>query len=111
MQTAARRPTHRGHANGSPASLEVVPALALHALRRVEQLTSVGGMTIVDDLVAHPGLYIGIDSVARSDLRGAARIVCTSELALTQAQALGLVSGVPLYKALGGVWSDSTSAR
>lgn len=34
-------------------------------------------MTIVDDLVAHPGLYIGIDSVARSDLRGAARIVVT----------------------------------
>jgi hypothetical protein len=34
-------------------------------------------MTIVDDLVAHPGLYVGIDSVANSDLRGAARIVVT----------------------------------
>src|SRR5664279_3315894 len=34
-------------------------------------------MAIVDDLVAHPGLYIGIDSVANSDLRGAARIVVT----------------------------------
>ena len=34
-------------------------------------------MTIVDDLLAHPGLYIGIDSVADSDLRGAARIVVT----------------------------------
>ena len=34
-------------------------------------------MTIVDDLLAHPGLYIGIDSVANSDLRGAARIVVT----------------------------------
>jgi hypothetical protein len=34
-------------------------------------------MTIVDDLVAHPGLYIGIDSVAGSDLRGAARMVVT----------------------------------
>jgi hypothetical protein len=31
-------------------------------------------MTIVDDLLAHPGLYLGIDSVAGSDLRGAARI-------------------------------------
>jgi len=34
-------------------------------------------MTIVDDLLAHPGLYIGIDTVADSDLRGAARIVVT----------------------------------
>ena len=34
-------------------------------------------MTIVDDLLAHPGLYIGIDSDARSDLPGAARIVVT----------------------------------
>jgi len=34
-------------------------------------------MTIVDDLLAHPGLYIGIDSVANSDLRGAARIIVT----------------------------------
>jgi len=34
-------------------------------------------MAIVDDLVAHPGLYVGIDSVANSDLRGAARIVVT----------------------------------
>jgi hypothetical protein len=34
-------------------------------------------MTIVDDLLAHPGLYVGIDSVANSDLRGAARIVVT----------------------------------
>jgi hypothetical protein len=34
-------------------------------------------MTIVDDLLAHPGLYIGIDSVAESDLRGAARMVVT----------------------------------
>ena len=32
-------------------------------------------MGIVDDLLAHPGLYIGIDTVADSDLRGAARIV------------------------------------
>jgi hypothetical protein len=32
-------------------------------------------MTIVDDLLAYPGLYIGIDSVADSDLRGAARIM------------------------------------
>jgi hypothetical protein len=32
-------------------------------------------MTIVDDLLAHPGLYIGIDSVAGSERRGAARIV------------------------------------
>ena len=34
-------------------------------------------MAIVDDLLAHPGLYIGIDRVADSDLRGAARIVVT----------------------------------
>jgi hypothetical protein len=34
-------------------------------------------MTIVDDLLAQPGLYIGIDSVANSDLRGAARIIVT----------------------------------
>jgi hypothetical protein len=34
-------------------------------------------MAIVDDLLAHPGLYIGIDNVADSDLRGAARIVVT----------------------------------
>jgi hypothetical protein len=34
-------------------------------------------MTIVDDLLAHPGLYIGVDSVAGSDWRGAARIVVT----------------------------------
>jgi hypothetical protein len=34
-------------------------------------------MTIVDDLLAHPGLYIGIDRVANSDLRGAARLVVT----------------------------------
>lgn len=35
-------------------------------------------MTIVDDLVAHPGLYIGIDSVANSELRGAARMTVTA---------------------------------
>ena len=34
-------------------------------------------MTIVDDLLAHPGLYIGIDSASRSDLQGAARMVVT----------------------------------
>lgn len=34
-------------------------------------------MTIVDDLLAHPGLYLGIDTVVGSDLRGAARIVVT----------------------------------
>jgi hypothetical protein len=32
-------------------------------------------MGIVDDLLAHPGLYIGIDTVPDSDLRGAARII------------------------------------
>lgn len=31
-------------------------------------------MAIVDDLLANPGLYIGIDTVQDSDLRGAARI-------------------------------------
>jgi hypothetical protein len=35
-------------------------------------------MSIVDDLLAHPGLYIGIDAVAESELRGAARIEVTS---------------------------------
>jgi hypothetical protein len=34
-------------------------------------------MSIVDDLLAHPGLYLGIDSLEGSDLRGAARIVVT----------------------------------
>jgi hypothetical protein len=34
-------------------------------------------MTIVDELLAQPGLYIGIDTVADSDLRGAARMVVT----------------------------------
>jgi hypothetical protein len=34
-------------------------------------------MTIVDDLLANPGMYIGIDTVAGSDLRGAARMVVT----------------------------------
>ncbi|MGH8979006.1 MAG: hypothetical protein ACRDV7_13090 [Acidimicrobiia bacterium] len=34
-------------------------------------------MGIVDDLLANPGLYIGIDRVMDSDLRGAARIAVT----------------------------------
>jgi hypothetical protein len=34
-------------------------------------------MTIVDDLLAHPGLYIGIDTVAGSEQRGAARLIVT----------------------------------
>jgi hypothetical protein len=34
-------------------------------------------MTIVDDLLANPGLYLGIDSLTDSDLRGAARLVIT----------------------------------
>jgi hypothetical protein len=32
-------------------------------------------MPILDDLIAHPGLYIGVDEVQGSDLRGAARMV------------------------------------
>src|SRR4051812_39633989 len=35
-------------------------------------------MTIVDDLLARPGLYLGIDSVSGTDQRGAARIVVTA---------------------------------
>lgn len=34
-------------------------------------------MTIVDDLLEAPGLYVGIDNSAGSDLQGAARIVVT----------------------------------
>jgi hypothetical protein len=34
-------------------------------------------VTIVDDLLAHPGLYVGIDNAGSSDARGAARIVVT----------------------------------
>ena len=34
-------------------------------------------MTIVDDLLANPGLYIGIDTVAGSAWQGAARFVVT----------------------------------
>lgn len=36
---------------------------------------SVAFMTIVDDLLANPGLYLGIDEVAGTEFRGAARIV------------------------------------
>jgi hypothetical protein len=32
-------------------------------------------MAIVDDLLANPGLYVGVDTVVGSDLRGAARMV------------------------------------
>ncbi len=32
-------------------------------------------MTIVDDLLANPGVYVGIDRVAGTDFEGAARIV------------------------------------
>jgi hypothetical protein len=34
-------------------------------------------MSIVDDLCAHPGLYLGIDEMAGTDLRGAVRMVVT----------------------------------
>jgi hypothetical protein len=34
-------------------------------------------MTIVDDLLANPGLYLGIDTLVDSESRGAARIVVT----------------------------------
>jgi hypothetical protein len=35
-------------------------------------------MTIVDDLLANTGIYVGIDSMAGFDERGAARIVVTA---------------------------------
>ncbi len=41
----------------------------------------------------------------------AERNLFTSELALTQAQRLELVSGVQLYKALGGGWTESGGTR
>lgn len=34
-------------------------------------------MSIVDDLLANPGLYVGIDDAQDSELRGAARIIVT----------------------------------
>ena len=34
-------------------------------------------MGIVDDLLAHPGLYLGIDTPKRLDTKGAAKIVVT----------------------------------
>jgi hypothetical protein len=34
-------------------------------------------MSIVDDLIAHPGLSLGIDEAAGTDRRGAARILVT----------------------------------
>ena len=34
-------------------------------------------MTIVDDLLANPGLYIGLDQLTGSDHTGVARIVVT----------------------------------
>ncbi len=37
----------------------------------------VPAMTIVDDLLANPGLYLGIDSVAGAEMRGAARMSVT----------------------------------
>jgi multidrug efflux system outer membrane protein len=41
----------------------------------------------------------------------AERNLFSSELALTQAQRQELVAGVQLYKALGGAWTDTSSAR
>jgi len=41
----------------------------------------------------------------------AERNLFTSELALTKAQRLELVSGVQLYKALGGAWAESPATR
>jgi hypothetical protein len=35
-------------------------------------------MTIVDELLANPGLYLGIDEVRGSDYRGAARMVVSA---------------------------------
>jgi hypothetical protein len=46
-------------------------------VRPSRSVRNVVRMTIVDDLLAHPGLYLGIDTVTGSDLRGAARIVVT----------------------------------
>jgi hypothetical protein len=37
-------------------------------------MTTVADMGLVDDLLANPGLYLGIDRLARSDSQGAARI-------------------------------------
>jgi hypothetical protein len=34
--------------------------------------------TIVDDLLANPGLYLGIDEVAGTEYRGAARMIVTA---------------------------------
>jgi hypothetical protein len=34
-------------------------------------------MSVVDDLLANPGLYLGVDAAAGSELRGAARLVVT----------------------------------
>ena len=34
-------------------------------------------MSVVDDLLANPGMYVGVDTVADSDLRGAARLIVT----------------------------------
>jgi hypothetical protein len=34
-------------------------------------------VTFLDDLISHPGTYVGIDTVAGLDSRGAARIVVT----------------------------------
>ncbi len=34
-------------------------------------------MSVVDDLLANPGLYLGVDTVAGSEFRGAARVVVT----------------------------------
>ena len=40
-------------------------------------MSSVARMTIVDDLLMFPGLYVGIDTAERADLPGGARLVVT----------------------------------
>jgi hypothetical protein len=55
-------------------------------------------MGIIDDLLEHPGLYLGVDTVADSDRRGAARMVVTP---------LPGRSGVTLdYEILNGLMPD-----
>src|SRR5689334_17121023 len=50
-----------------------------YASRRTRRTRSrsVRRMGIVDDLLAHPGLYLGIDTAKRVEYKGAARIVVT----------------------------------
>jgi hypothetical protein len=68
-------------ATAGSATTRGIPRRTPHPERvLLEQLGIAGhhlAMGIVDDLLAHPGLYVGVDHVLNADRAGAARIVVT----------------------------------